>query len=94
MAKLSDGFIEEIKDRIEKVRKAIKIEETVEALQACVAGTQELSKEQIAAAKILLSKVLPDLKAVEHIGLGKQSDITDEPMSADDWERQYTNRTN
>lgn len=64
--KLDPSFMAEIKDRIAKVRHAIKIEETVEALQQCVAGTKILDKEQIAAARILLAKVIPDLKAVEH----------------------------
>ena len=64
--KLDPSFFEVMKDRIAKVRETIRIEETVEALQQCVAGTKILDKEQIAAARILLAKVIPDLKAVEH----------------------------
>ncbi len=64
--KLDPSFMAEIKDRIARVRDAIKVEDTVAALQACVDGTKDLSKEQIAAARILLAKVIPDLKAVEH----------------------------
>ncbi len=54
--------------RIEEVRKGIKIKETIDALQACVEGTRELTKEQIRAAEILLKKSMPDLKEIEHKG--------------------------
>ncbi|MHB1798558.1 MAG: hypothetical protein ACYCUI_09680 [Vulcanimicrobiaceae bacterium] len=33
-------------------------------------GEQDMSQTQIAAAKILLAKVVPDLKAIEHSGPG------------------------
>lgn len=62
------AFMAEIADRVKKARETIDVEKTVEALQACVAGTKILDKEQIAAAKILLGKVMPDLKAVELTG--------------------------
>lgn len=55
-----------IENRIKAARNAIKVEDTVRALQACVDGSEKLSKEQIAAARILLAKVLPDLRAIEH----------------------------
>lgn len=66
--KLDPSFMAEITDRIKKAREMIEVEKTVEALQACVAGTKMLNKEQIAAAKILLGKVMPDLRAVELTG--------------------------
>lgn len=51
---------------IDGMRERIKAKDIIDKLQACVDGTRELSKEQIASAKILLGKVIPDLKAVEH----------------------------
>lgn len=56
---LDHAFLESMRSRIEIAR-------ILDKLQACVNGAQMMDKEQIAAARILLGKVMPDLKAVEH----------------------------
>lgn len=56
---LDHAFLESMRDRIE-------IANILDKLQGCVNGVSMMDKEQIAAAKILLGKVMPDLKAVEH----------------------------
>lgn len=66
--KLEPSFLAELATRVKKAQETIDVEKTVAALQACVIGTTMLTKEQIAAAKILLAKVMPDLKAVELTG--------------------------
>jgi hypothetical protein len=38
----------------------------------------------------LLGKCLPDLKAIEHSGEIIQRDISDQPLSQEQWEQQYT----
>ena len=63
---IAEAFKDSFENRIKATRDAIKVEDTVRALQACVEGTKELTKEQIAAARILLAKVMPDLRAIEH----------------------------
>ena len=57
---IAEAFKDSFENRIKATRDAIKVEDTVRALQACVDGSEKLSKEQIAAARILLAKVLPD----------------------------------
>jgi hypothetical protein len=52
-------------DTIERLRRAIKGEKIIERLMGCVLGTVELNPTQVAAAGILLRKVLPDLRSVE-----------------------------
>jgi len=56
---LDHAFLESMRDRIE-------VANIVDKLQACVKGEHAMGKERIAAARILLAKVMPDLKAVEH----------------------------
>ncbi len=63
---INKAFEDEMRRRIEEVRKGIKIKETVAALQDCVEGVRELTREQIRAAEILLKKSMPDLKEIEH----------------------------
>ena len=55
-------------DYIKNLRERIKVGRTLDKLQACVDGTEKMRPEQIKAADILLKKVMPDLKAVEHTG--------------------------
>ena len=49
-------------------RERIKIGVIMDRLNRHVAGTLEMSVTQISAAKLLLSKVAPDLRAIEHSG--------------------------
>lgn len=52
-------------------------------------GKLELSLTQLKATEILLRKTLPDLSAVEHSGEIIRRDITDKPLTAEEWESQY-----
>ena len=52
-------------------------------------GKLELSLTQLKATEILLRKTLPDLSAVEHSGEIIRRDITDKPLTADEWATQY-----
>lgn len=51
-----------------KARDRIKASLVIEKLNRFVMGECEMSAHQVNAARILLNKVLPDLKAVEHSG--------------------------
>lgn len=65
-------------EEIQLARESIKVVDTVKKLQACVEGTEELSKEQLTAARILLAKVMPDLRAVEHTAAPKRPQTREE----------------
>lgn len=81
-SRLGKAWDEEIKQRIEDSRRAIKVKETVEAVQDTVFELRKkiktnefVSKEEVGAAKalfdgakLLLAKSMPDLKEVEHKG--------------------------
>ncbi len=66
--KLDKGTVDLIRERIDAVRKIIKVEEITKELQACALGEKIMDKEQIKAAEILLKKSLPDMKQIEHTG--------------------------
>ncbi len=76
---LNKAFEEEMRRRIEEVRKTIDCEKIVKRMQgfalATVAELSErpdlfMSKEQILAADKLLKKAMPDMKEIEHTGPG------------------------
>lgn len=69
---LDHAFLESMRDRIEIAR-------ILDKLQECVMGVKIMDKEQVAAARILLGKVMPDLKAVEHAEAPKR-DMTREEL--------------
>ena len=50
-------------------RERIKVGEIMARLNRHVIGECEMTTTQIAAAKLLLSKVAPDLRAIEHTGV-------------------------
>lgn len=52
----------------EEWRERIKVGVILQRLNDCAAGELEMGPDQIAAAKILLGKVLPDVKAMELSG--------------------------
>jgi hypothetical protein len=54
-----------------------------------VMGKVELSATQVTAALGLLKKTLPDLNATEFTGELRHRDISDEPLTAEQWEQQY-----
>jgi hypothetical protein len=66
MKRLDQAFVDEMRRRIVEYRATIKVKETLDKLQACVDGTEFMSREQIRAAEILLKKAMPDMKEVEH----------------------------
>lgn len=49
-------------------REKIRLTLILQRLDACAAGEIEMTADQLAAAKMLLSKVIPDIKAVELSG--------------------------
>jgi hypothetical protein len=53
-----------------------------------------MSATQVTAALGLLKKTLPDLSATEITGELKTRDITDQPLTANEWEQRYTDRPN
>jgi hypothetical protein len=59
----------------ERARLRIKAGQIMDRLEKHINGEIEMSNTQIQAAKILLAKALPDLKAVEHTG-----DIGSKPL--------------
>ena len=73
----------------DKVRERIRTSQLVVRLTKHVLGKIPMEPTQVTAALGLLKKTLPDLSAVEHSGEIKQRDISDQPLSADDWEKQY-----
>lgn len=54
-----------------------------------VLGKVEMTPSQVTAALGLLKKTLPDLSATEISGELKTRDISDQPLSADEWAKQY-----
>ena len=73
----------------DKVRERIRTTQLVRRLTKHVLGKIDMAPTQVTAALGLLKKTLPDLSAVEHSGEIKQRDITDQPLSADEWSRTY-----
>lgn len=59
-----------------------------------VSGSRKMTATQVNAALGLLRKTLPDLSATELSGEVKTRDITDEPLTAEQWEEQYADRPN
>jgi hypothetical protein len=82
MSAIDKAYEDTIRKRIERAREAIKIEETVQAVQDTVLSLRQkivdnrfCTKEEAATAKalfdgakLLLAKALPDLRAIEHSG--------------------------
>lgn len=75
----------------EDTRAKIQAAQIINRLHSCVMGKVELSPSQVSAAKTLLSKVLPDLQAVDLSGDVKTTTyvVNAEPMSEEDWAKEY-----
>jgi hypothetical protein len=82
MKPLDPEFQRAIRERIERARAALKIEDAVQALGEFIAGSIALSKEQLKAIEITLKHGLPAQKAVEHTGEVKHSlvDLVNQSM--------------
>lgn len=52
----------------EKTKRLIRASQLLNRLTSHANGEIEMSQSQVAAAKIVIGKVVPDLKAVEHTG--------------------------
>ena len=61
----------------EKWRSHVKVAKIREQLHKCVFGEIELTTQQLAAAKILLDKCIPNLSSVEHSGSVEQRHVTE-----------------
>lgn len=48
-----------------------------------------MSASQVTAALGLLKKTIPDLSSVEHSGEIQHRDVSDQPLTAEQWETQY-----
>lgn len=77
-------------------KEKIKCGEIIDRLIKHINGTVELSTTQINAAKILLSKVVPDLKAMEHSGEVTHSyamRLPDQAQSVEQWQQKHSQVT-
>jgi hypothetical protein len=77
-------------------KKKIQIGVILDQLIKHVQGKNEMSTTQIAAAKILLSKVIPDMKAVEHTGEVTTNYVLRLPQTAtsvEQWQQQNSQVT-
>lgn len=79
----------------ERVRQKIRASMLARRLQKFALGEKEqgaevkLSMAEIKAIEILLRKTVPDLTAVEHSGEVIQRDVTDKPLTDEQWTEQY-----
>lgn len=65
------------KTQVQRWRERVKVTNLIERLQKHVNGEIELTATQINAARLLLGKAMPDLKAVEHTGTLELNDARD-----------------
>lgn len=73
----------------EKVRQRIRTGLLTRRLTDHALGKQDMSATQVAAALGLLKKTLPDLSATEFSGELRHRDVSDEPLTAEQWEQQH-----
>jgi hypothetical protein len=69
----------------EEVRASIEVDKILDRFQKCAEGKLQLAPDEIKCGEILLRKVMPDLKAVEHSGsIGPKSlrEMTDAELYA------------
>lgn len=75
----------------EMQRQKIQASQLVNRLIKHVEGEVEMTATQVNAAKALLNKIVPDLKAIEVELEGRvHHSVSPEPMTEDEWENQYT----
>lgn len=69
----------------EEIRSRLRISAIVTRLEKAALGQLDMTKEQVAAAKILLAKALPDLVAIKHSGnvnVVRPDDLTDDELAS------------
>ena len=64
-----------------RVRLRIDTTKVIKRLQDCAEGKEEMTANEIAAARLLMAKTLPDLKPVEEDNLNEINDVTAIPTS-------------
>jgi len=76
---------------LQATREKIQAANLIHRLQECVFGKVELSSQQVAAAKALLAKVLPDLQATQLTGEVHHNYalMPDEALTAEEWQKQH-----
>lgn len=74
----------------EKVRQRIRTSQLVNRLTKHVLGEVDMAPTQVTAALGLLRKALPDLTATEISGELRQRDVSDQPLSPDEWAERYS----
>ncbi len=73
----------------EKVRERMRTTMLVRRLTKHVLGKVEMSATQVTAALGLLKKTLPDLSAMEFSGELRHRDVSDKPLTAEEWAAEY-----
>lgn len=74
----------------EKVRQRIRTGVLVRRLVNHALGNLEMSATQVKAAEIVLRKVIPDMKSIEHSGEIRHRDVSDQPLTAEQWQERYS----
>lgn len=74
----------------EKVRERIRTTQLVRRLRNHALGKLEMSPTQVKAVEILLRKTLPDLSSVEMTADVRQRDVSDQPLTDEQWSKQYS----
>ncbi len=74
----------------ERVRARIRTTQLTRRLTKHVLGKVEMSATQVTAALGLLKKTLPDLSATELSGEIRQRDVSDQPITEEQWTEQYS----
>lgn len=74
----------------EVVRQRIRTGLITRYLVEHIQGTREMSRTQVAAALGLLKKTLPDLMSTEISGEIRQRDVSDQPLTDEQWSEQYS----
>lgn len=94
---MANQFTKGRRDRhMDGTREKIQAAQIINRLHGCVMGTVELTAQQVAAAKVLLAKVLPDLQATELTGEVTHAYVVEvpaKPASTDEWKQQHAPTT-
>lgn len=81
---------------MDALRKKLRAGEYIRRLKLIADKAETADPQQVAAMRLqadiysrLLAKCLPDLKAIEHSGSIKRTDVTDKPLTDEQWQEQY-----
>lgn len=94
---ISNQFTKARRERhLEATRDKIQAAQIINRLYACISGKVELSAQQVAAAKVLLAKVLPDLQNTQVSGVLDHNYVARMPEQAttpEAWQEQHAPKT-